>query len=283
LADRRKINADSFVCYVDDGSRDKTWLTIQEIAQQEARVRGLKLSRNFGHQNPLLAGMLWLRDEVDCVVTIDADLQDDAACIEQMIDRYQEDCVLVYGVRQSRATDSFGKRWTAQIFYHVMEFMGVDTVYNHAEFRLASRAVLAELAKYGEINMFLRGIFPQFGFKSAIFSYDRKKLAAGETKFPLRKMLAFAWDGNTLFSGFPLRMIFLLGCVILVMSISLAVWALLDNHQGRSACRSGCDGSSRPIAADWPRGFPSVHSARQWLPRERSDRPCWLSAADFGG
>ena len=234
LADRRKISADSFVCYVDDGSRDKTWLIIQEIAQQDGRVRGLKLSKNFGHQNALLAGMLWLRDEVDCVVTIDADLQDDAACIEQMIDRYQEGCALVYGVRQSRATDSFGKRWTAQIFYRVMEFMGVDTVYNHADFRLASRAVLAELAKYGEVNMFLRGIFPQIGFKSAIVSYDRKKRAAGETKFPLRRMLAFAWDGITSFSGFPLRMIFLLGCVILVMSIGLAVWAFIPAIQGKA-------------------------------------------------
>jgi glycosyltransferase involved in cell wall biosynthesis len=234
LVESGKTHARSFICYVDDGSRDRTWAMIQEIAGRDPRARGLKLSRNFGHQNALLAGMLGLRAEVDCLITIDADLQDDASCIEKMIDRYREGFSLVYGVRDNRETDTFSKRWTAHLFYKLMHFMGVETIYNHADFRLADKEVLNELAKYGEVNMFLRGIFPLIGYRSTIVTYSRQERTAGETKYSIPKMLAFAWEGITSFSGFPLRVIFLLGCVILLMSLALSVWALVPVVQGRA-------------------------------------------------
>ncbi len=229
-----KIQAGSFIFYVDDGSRDRTWPMIEEIASVNPQVRGLKLSRNFGHQNALLAGMLQLTTDIDCLVTIDADLQDDPRCIIQMVDRFREGYSIVYGVRVGRDTDTFIKRWTAQLFYRLINCMGVESIYNHADFRLVGRNVLNELAKYGEVNMFLRGIFPQIGFRSAIVSYDRQLRTAGRTKFSLSKMLAFAWDGITSFSTLPLRMIFLLGCTILVMSMLLTVWALIPWLQGRA-------------------------------------------------
>ena len=208
LVEQGQIRDDSFVCFVDDGSRDTTWSLIRDIAQEDRRVRGLKLSRNFGHQNALLAGMIELRDEVDCMVTIDADLQDDVGCIPTMVQRYREGYHVVYGVRDNRDTDTFMKRSTAEMFYKIMDLMRVKTVYNHADFRLIDRCVLAELVKYGEVNLFLRGVFPDIGFRSTSVSYGRKERTAGETKYPFRKMLAFAWEGITSFSGFPLRLIF---------------------------------------------------------------------------
>lgn len=234
LISQKRVRSGSFVCYVDDGSEDRTWQLIQEWARQDAKVRGLKLSRNFGHQSALLAGMMSFRDEIDCLVTIDADLQDDTGCIAQMLDRFAEGCDVVYGVRVDRSSDSFAKRWTAHAFYRVMAFLGAKTIYNHADFRLASRKALDELAKYDETNLFLRGIFPQIGFKSGTVKYERQRRSAGETKFPFRKMLAFAWDGVTSFSGLPLRIIFLLGCVILGMSFVLTFWALIPVIQGRA-------------------------------------------------
>jgi glycosyltransferase involved in cell wall biosynthesis len=234
LIDQGKLGEHSFVCFVDDGSRDRTWAMIHELTRKDPLVRGLKLSRNFGHQNALLAGMLDLREEVDCIVTIDADLQDDTTCIEQMLDKYQEGYRIVYGIRNNRDSDTFSKRTTAQMFYKIMQFLGVNTIYNHADFRLVDRQALGELAKFGEVNMFLRGIFPQLGFKWTTVSYGRQERTAGETKYPFRKMLAFAWDGITSFSGFPLRMIFLLGCVILAMSFLLSGWAMVPVIQGRA-------------------------------------------------
>ena len=229
-----KLSDKSFVCYVDDGSADKTWDLIERLSREHSHTRGLKLSRNFGHQNALLAGMLDLREEVDCMVTIDADLQDDTSCIEKMLDKYQQGYRIVYGIRNNRDSDTFSKRTTAQAFYKIMQFLGVNTIYNHADFRLVDRVALGELAKFGEVNMFLRGIFPQLGFKWTTVAYGRQERTAGETKYPFRKMLAFAWDGITSFSGFPLRMIFLLGCVILAMSIALSIWALIPVIQGRA-------------------------------------------------
>lgn len=234
LISQEKIHPSSFVCYVDDGSKDRTWELIQERTQTDSNTRGLKLSRNFGHQSALLAGMLSVREEVDCLITIDADLQDDTNCISEMLDRYAEGCLLVYGVRDNRESDSFGKRWTAQAFYKVMDLLGVETVYNHADFRLAGRKVLDELAKYDETNLFLRGIFPNIGFKSAIVRYGRQQRTAGETKYPFSKMLAFAWDGITSFSTFPLRLIFFLGCAILATSVALTIWAMIPVIQGRA-------------------------------------------------
>jgi glycosyltransferase involved in cell wall biosynthesis len=234
LIGQGKLSDQSFVCYVDDGSADKTWDLIERLSRETPHTRGLKLSRNFGHQNALLAGMLDLREEVDCMVTIDADLQDDTSCIEKMLDKYQQGYRIVYGIRNNRDSDTFSKRTTAQAFYKIMQFLGVNTIYNHADFRLVDRVALGELAKFGEVNMFLRGIFPQLGFKWTTVAYGRQERTAGETKYPFRKMLAFAWDGITSFSGFPLRMIFLLGCVILAMSIVLSIWALIPVIQGRA-------------------------------------------------
>jgi glycosyltransferase involved in cell wall biosynthesis len=234
LVGENKIAGASFICYVNDGSADKTWSIISDLAASDPRARGIKLSRNFGHQNALLAGMLDLQDSVDCVVTIDADLQDDVNCIDQMIDRHREGYKVVYGVRENRDTDTFSKRSTAQLFYKIMEWLGVKTIYNHADFRLIDARVLKELARYGEVNLFLRGVFPQLGFRTAMVTYSRKERTAGETKYPFRKMLAFAWEGITSFSGFPLRMIFLLGCVILAVSVGLSIWALIPVIQGRA-------------------------------------------------
>lgn len=231
---RDKVKGESFICYVDDGSADRTWSLIQQLSAADGHVRGLKLSRNFGHQYALLSGMLHLREEVDCIVTIDADLQDDPKCIEPMLEHYAKGCEIVYGVRDSRDSDTFAKRWTAQLFYRLMDVMGVKTIYNHADFRMVSRSALNELARYPEANMFLRGVFPQIGFKSATVSYDRQVRTAGTTKFSFPKMLAFAWDGITSFSPLPLRLIFALGCLILIVSMLLCVWALIPVFQGRA-------------------------------------------------
>lgn len=232
LIDQQRVSPNSVICYVDDGSADNTWQLISDLADERPNVRGIKLSRNFGHQNALLAGMMSLQEEADCVITIDADLQDDTKCIAEMIDLYRQGNRIVYGVRDNRESDSPMKRFTAEMFYKVMAWMGVDTVYNHADYRLVDRQVIAELQKYDEVNLFLRGVFPLIGFKSAIVTYSRLERTAGETKYPFRKMLNFAWEGITSFTGFPLRLVFMLGCVILVASILLAVWALVPVVQG---------------------------------------------------
>jgi polyisoprenyl-phosphate glycosyltransferase len=234
MIDSGKIDRRSWVCYVNDGSADRTWPIIAEIAAQDPCARGIKLSRNFGHQNAILAGILDMQDQCDCVVTIDADLQDDVNCIEEMIDRQREGYELVYGVRSSRETDTFSKRFTAELFYKIMDWLGVKTIYNHADFRLTNSRVIKELARFGEVNLFLRGVFPQLGFRSATVTYSRKERMAGETKYPFRKMLAFAWQGITSFSGFPLRMIFFLGCIIFAVSAALTLWALIPVIQGKA-------------------------------------------------
>lgn len=226
---KNKIHPESFVCFVNDGSRDKTWQLIESACDENhKRVKGIKLATNFGHQNALLAGMMTMRDQSDCMVSIDADLQDDITVIEKMVDKHSEGFKVVYGVRNKRNTDTFFKKFTAQAFYRFMQRMKVKTIYNHADFRLIDRVVADQLALFGEVNLFLRGMFPIIGFTSTEIYYDRKERLAGETKYPLRKMLSFAWDGITSFSTYPLRLIFLMGLLIFFISILLIIWAIIS-------------------------------------------------------
>lgn len=224
LIDKNKISEDSKVYFVDDGSKDKTWEILEEIAQTESHVIGVKLSRNRGHQNALYAGLCVTTEDI--TVSIDADLQDDPSNIEKMVDAYLEGHDVVYGVRSARKTDTFFKRFTAEGYYHLMQKMGVDLVFNHADFRLMSRRALEALKEYDEANLFLRGIVREVGFKSTNVSYERQAREAGESKYPLRKMLSFAWKGITAFSTAPLRMITVLGLLAGFASFALILWVL---------------------------------------------------------
>lgn len=225
LIDKAKISAGSRLYLVDDGSRDKTWTLIDQACDaHEGRVVGVKLSRNKGHQNALLAG-LEATDE-DMVVSIDADLQDDPSNIESMVDEYHAGNDVVYGVRAGRDTDTFFKRFTAEGYYSLMRKMGVDLVFNHADFRLMSRRALNALLEYRESQLFLRGMVREVGFPSSTVEYDRQSRAAGETKYPLRKMLSFAWHGISSFSTAPLRAITLLGIIASGLSLLMIVWVL---------------------------------------------------------
>lgn len=225
LIAKAKISSDSRLYLVDDGSRDNTWALIDKACEQHSgRVAGVKLSRNKGHQNALLAG-LESTDE-DIIVSIDADLQDDPSNIEKMVDEYHAGNDVVYGVRAARDTDTFFKRFTAEGYYHLMRRMGVDLVFNHADFRLMSRRALNALLEYRESQLFLRGIVREVGFPSATVEYDRQERAAGETKYPLRKMLSFAWHGISSFSTAPLRAITLLGIIASGLSLLLIIWVM---------------------------------------------------------
>jgi glycosyltransferase involved in cell wall biosynthesis/putative flippase GtrA len=219
------ISENSGVYYVDDGSRDRTWELISKFNAENSCIHGVKLSRNRGHQNALLAGIF--SADGDAIVSIDADLQDDINVIKDMVCRYNEGYEIVYGVRSSRKTDTFFKRMTAQLYYRILKAVGVDLVYNHADYRLMSRRVIDCLHKYKEVNLFLRGIIPQLGFPSTIVFYERNERFAGESKYPLSKMLAFAADGVTSFSVVPLRMITWLGLFVSSASAAVVVWILL--------------------------------------------------------
>ncbi|SMC10176.1 glycosyltransferase family 2 protein [Nitratiruptor tergarcus] len=225
LIEKGLISQESFICFVDDGSKDKTWNLIEDFAK-ESHIKGLKLSRNFGHQNALLAGLFYAEELCDAAVSMDADLQDDISVVEQMCQKYYEGYEIVYGVRKKRDTDTFFKRATAEGFYKLMRWMGVDIIENHADFRLMSKRALSWLKEFEEVNLFLRGIIPLIGLKSDIVYYDRKERFAGESKYPLKKMLAFAWDGITSFSVVPLRFITILGIIVLLLSFALSVWTV---------------------------------------------------------
>ena len=216
------------IVYVDDGSHDATWSLIEELQQCNKYVHGLKLAHNVGHQFALWAGLEYASDRCDAVISIDADLQDDIAVIEQMIDAYKDGCDVVYGVRKERKTDTVFKRWTALGFYSLMQKMGVNIVYNHADFRLTSQRATKELMLYPERNMFIRGMVRLLGYKSAEVYYDRKERFAGESKYPLTKMLNFAVDGITSFSIQPLRLIATFGFIVTVLSIVAAIYALVS-------------------------------------------------------
>ncbi|MCL2523961.1 MAG: glycosyltransferase family 2 protein [Betaproteobacteria bacterium] len=224
LAAQGKISPDSHAIFVDDGSRDRTWELIETHAASQPHVRGVKLSRNRGHQNALLAGLF--HADGDAVISVDADLQDDLEAITEMVDAHLAGMDVVYGVRRQRATDTFFKRLTAESYYRLLARLGVEIVFNHADYRLLSRRAIDALRGYGESNYFLRGIIPQLGFPSATVYYDRAERFAGESKYPLRKMLAFAWQGITSFSAAPLRLITGLGLLISAGSFGISLWAL---------------------------------------------------------
>ena len=234
LIKSKKISDKSRVMYVNDGSKDKTWEMIKEIHEKEYLFTGVTLSRNRGHQNALLGGLMTAKNYADIIISMDADLQDDINAIDGMIEKYKEGNDIVYGVRSARKTDTFFKRVTAEGFYKFMKVLGVDCVYNHADYRLTSKRVLEEFSNFKEENLFLRGMFPLVGFKSDVVYYERNERFAGESKYPLKKMLNFAWDGITSFSVKPLRLICTLGFFILFISIAIMIYALVQKIMGNT-------------------------------------------------
>lgn len=234
LIKKKVISEKSKVMYVNDGSKDKTWELIKKINKDNSMFTGICLSRNRGHQNALVAGLLTAKEYADVVISMDADLQDDINAIDEMLEKYYDGCDIVYGVRSARKTDTFFKRVTAEGFYKFMQMMGVDVVYNHADYRLTSKKVLNNFQNYKEVNLFLRGIFPLIGYKSDKVYYERAERFAGESKYPLKKMLNFAWDGITSFSVKPLRLICTLGFVILFISIIIMIYSLVRKLTGNT-------------------------------------------------
>lgn len=227
-----KADEKSRMLLVDDGSRDKTWSLIDQFHRENRYVDGIKLAHNRGHQHALLAGLMTAKEYADCAISLDADLQDDIGVLDQFVDKFMEGCDVVYGVRNKRETDTFFKRTTAQGFYKFMKILGVDVVYNHADYRLMSRRALDALSEYREVNLFLRGIVPLIGYRSDYVYYDRHERFAGESKYPLKKMISFALDGITSFSVKPLKLISNLGILISVLSVFGLIYALISFFAG---------------------------------------------------
>ena len=234
LTQKGLIDARSRVTLVDDGSRDRTWEVICALNKQDKRFEGVKLAHNAGHMNALWAGMRMVCDACDALVTIDADLQDDVNAIYGFLEKYREGCDVVYGVRRDRSTDTAFKRSTAQGFYKLMKRLGVEMVYNAADYRLLSRRAVEALMQFGEVNMFLRGMVPLLGFKTAEVYYERGERVAGESKYPLRKMVAFAIEGITSFSNKPIRFVTLLGFLFALLGVAMAVYVLVTLFAGHS-------------------------------------------------
>lgn len=233
LVQKGKVAEDSFLLFVNDGSRDRTWELIEEEhAAYPVRVRGVKLAGNVGHQFALTAGLVTAKDMSDVTISIDADLQDDVDVIEEMVDKFHAGNDIVYGVRKERRTDTFFKRTSAQAFYKLMHLMGVKTVYNHADFRLMSRRAVEEFSKYKETNLFLRGMMPLIGYRTDSVYYDRKERAAGESKYPLKKMLALAFNGISSFSVKPISLILSLGLFVIFISVIMLIYALFSYFSG---------------------------------------------------
>ena len=226
------IAENSRILLVDDGSKDRTWQIISQLHQADRRFQGVKLSRNRGHQNALLAGLMTARSFCDAAISLDADLQDDINAMDTMLQKFQDGCDIVYGVRNDRETDTVFKRCTAQGYYKFMSGMGGELVYNHADYRLMSRRALDGLAEFGEVNLFLRGIVPMIGYRSDIVTYARKERPAGKSKYPLKKMLAFAWEGLTSLSIRPIRMITILGTLIFLVSIGMLIYSVIRHAMG---------------------------------------------------
>ncbi len=226
------IAESSRILLVDDGSKDRTWQIISQLHQADRRFQGVKLSRNRGHQNALLAGLMTARRFCDAAISLDADLQDDINAMDAMLQKFQDGCDIVYGVRSDRETDTVFKRCTAQGYYKFMSGMGGELVYNHADYRLMSRRALDGLAEFGEVNLFLRGIVPMIGYRSDIVTYARKERPAGKSKYPLKKMLAFAWEGLTSLSIRPIRMITILGTLIFLVSIGMLIYSVIRHAMG---------------------------------------------------
>ena len=219
-----KISRKSRILYVNDGSKDGTWQIISRLYREHEMVSGVNLSRNRGHQNAVLAGLMYAKEYCDAAITMDADLQDDINAINEMVDKFRGGMDVVYGVRSSRRTDTFFKKFTAEGFYRLMEWMGVDIIFNHADYRLMSARALEGLASFQEVNLFLRGIVPQIGLENDVVTYSRDERVAGESKYPLAKMLSFSIDGITSFSARPMRWIFMTGLVLLVVALLVAVY-----------------------------------------------------------
>ena len=228
------ISDASRIVLVDDGSKDETWRVIRELHDSDARFEGVKLAHNAGHMNALWAGMTLSAERCDCVVTIDADLQDDVNAIYGFLEEFGKGADVVYGVRSSRQSDTAFKRNTAQAFYRLMGRLGVEMVYNHADYRLLSRRALQALLSFGEVNMFLRGMVPMLGFKTAKVYYERGVRVAGESKYPLKKMIAFAAEGITSLSNRPIRYVLLLGALCALLGVAMAVYVIVSLCQGRT-------------------------------------------------
>ena len=235
LMERNLISRDSRIMFVNDGSKDRTWSMIEELHEQDPIFAGVKLSRNRGHQNALLGGLMTAKEYADMTISLDADLQDDIDVIDQMVEKYYDGCEIVYGVRSARTTDTFFKRFTAESFYHMISMMGGEIVFNHADYRLMSKRALEEMAKYKEVNLFLRGIVPMIGFKSDVVTYERHERLAGESKYPLKKMLALAVDGITSLSIKPIRFIVFLGFMIFMCSILMLIYSLVQHFLGNTS------------------------------------------------
>lgn len=234
LINKGVISEKSKIVFVDDGSKDKTWQIIESLHKENELISGIKLSRNRGHQNALLAGLMTAKEHADMVISLDADLQDDIDAIDKFIEEYYKGNDVVYGVRSSRETDTFFKRNTAMGFYKFMTALGVDIVNNHADYRLMSKRALEGLASYREINLFLRGIVPLIGYKSSVVTYERAERFAGESKYPLKKMLAFAFDGITSFSIKPIRLITSIGFTIFLLSLFTLAYSLIVKFTGNT-------------------------------------------------
>lgn len=231
-----KISDDSRVLFVNDGSKDKTWSIICDLAKSDKHYIGISQSRNRGHQNAVLAGLMEAKDKCDITISIDCDGQDDINAMDAMVDAYVNDgCEVVYGVRSKRDTDTFFKRFTAEGFYKVMKALGVDIVFNHADYRLMSRRAVEGLAQFSEVNLFLRGIVPQIGYRWTTVTYERAERFAGESKYPLKKMIAFAADGITSFSVKPIRLVFSAGVVIFLVSLVMLLYALISKIMGHTS------------------------------------------------
>ena len=235
LMERNLISRDSRIMFVNDGSKDRTWDMIEELHEQDPIFAGVKLSRNRGHQNALLGGLMTAKEYADMTISLDADLQDDIDVIDQMVEKYYDGCEIVYGVRSARTTDTFFKRFTAESFYHMISMMGGEIVFNHADYRLMSKRALEEMAKYKEVNLFLRGIVPMIGFKTDVVTYERHERMAGESKYPLKKMLALAIDGITSLSTKPIRFIVFLGLFIFLCSIGMLIYSLVQHFLGHTS------------------------------------------------
>lgn len=230
LISKKLIDKDSFLCFVDDGSRDKTCEILLHLKKQNHAI--VKLSKNYGHQNALLAGLEFVQDKCDCVVSMDCDLQDDINAIDAMLEQFKNGAEIVYGVRKARDKDTMFKKTTALGFYRFMHFMGVKILYNHADYRLLSNRVLGHLLEFSEVNLFVRGIIPLLGFKSCKLYYKRKARQLGVSKYPFFKMLSFAIDGITSFSVKPLRILTFMGAIISAFSIIVGIWALVTHFMG---------------------------------------------------
>lgn len=234
LQQRGKISPDSRILFVDDGSRDATWDIISALSRQQEQVVGIRQSRNRGHQAAVLAGLMEAKELCDITISIDCDGQDSIAAMDEMVDAYLDGCEVVYGVRSKRTTDTFFKRFTAESFYRLMNLMGCEVVFNHADYRLISARVLQELANFEEVNIFLRGMIPLVGFKSTSVYYERKERMAGDSHYPLSKMLALAVDGITSMSIRPIRIITTIGIVVSLLSFLGVVWAILTKLTGNA-------------------------------------------------